>query len=572
MSTGRETELAELADPVEIGERVWWVGAVSPSGEFQGHSYLIEAGDQSVLVDPGSVLTTPAVLAKVRRVLDPSMIRWVVCHRAGPDACGGLAQLDDVVHPDARVVTEWRAARMLRHYQSRLPLYLIEDHGWTLELGENRRCEFTLTPYLHFPGALAAYETGAAVLFSGDLFGGFADAASLWARDESYFESVRGFHEHFMPSGEILRAGLDKLRHRWPQPRVIAPQLGRVIPEPLVGVMFERLANLECGIFLLAEDDVHLRRLLQAAELERNLARTLLSTSELSELADRASAILREYLPVERVEAYVTTESEGLLRFAADEGYAGTPVAAFPDGVNAPYLDLARTEDAPPIRVYLVLPAHTALPHQFARVLIQLSRPIQIALVEHLDRRSATREHERILAETMSDPLTGLSNRRALTDPHLANDPSAILMIDVDRFKAINDEFGHDVGDAALGQVATVIRANVRSRSDLAVRYGGDEFLVVLREADEAHALDVAERIRRQVERVPATTLFARTAVDFTVSIGVTLHHGHLDLGLSIARADRALYRAKHDGRNRVAATWPSAHPVRAGERDAAAP
>ncbi len=556
-----ETDAADLTDPVEIGDRVWWVGAVSHA-EFQSHCYLIEAGDQSVLVDPGSILAVGGVLEKVRRIIDPSLIRWVVAHRPGPDVCGGLARLDDVVHPDARVVTEWRAAAALRHYQSRLPLHLIEDHGWAIELGNDRRCEFSLTPYLHYPGALAAYETASAVLFSGDLFGGYADASSLWATGEAHFESMRAFHEHFMPSGEILRAGLDKLHHRWPRWRAVAPHRGRIIPESLIGAMVDGLNALECGIFLLAEDDRHLRTILQAADLERNLARTLLSTSELGELADRASAILREYLPVERIEAYVATDAEGILRFAADENYEGTPVEAYPEGANSPYLALAPAEDAPPIRVYLVLGAQASLPRQFARTLVQLSRPIQLAVAEHLLRRSANRERERILAETMSDPLTGLSNRRALGDPHLANDPSAILMIDVDRFKEINDEFGHDLGDAALRQVATVIRANVRSRSDLAVRYGGDEFLVVLREADEAHALDVAERIRRQVERVPASALFASTTIEFTVSIGVTLHHGHLDFGLSIAHADRALYRAKHEGRNRVAATWPGDHRV----------
>ncbi len=555
MSAGLRVPLIDLSGPVEIAERVWWVGTVSSDDQLQCHSYLIEAGDQSVLIDPGSNLTIDGVLAKVRQVVDPSAIRWVVCHHADPDMCAGLARLDDVVHLDAHVVTEWRAAPLLRHYGSRLPLQLIEDHGWTLDLGDGRRHEFTLTPYLHFPGALCSYETASAVLFSGDLFGGFTDGTRLWA-DDDYFESIRPFHEHYMPSGEILRAGLDNLRRRWPHTRVIAPQHGCVIDRPRVAGLFDRLSALECGIFLLAKDDLHLNTLLQAAELERNLSRALLSTAELAELAARGAAILSEYLPVERIEAYVTTESEGLLRFAADEQYAGTPVNELPPNGAAPFLDLPPADGAPPIRVYLVLANDQPVPRQFVRAMVQLSRPIQIALVEHLARRNANRERERFLAETMSDPLTGLNNRRALSDPHLANDPSAILMIDVDQFKTVNDQFGHDAGDEALREVATVIRANIRGRSDLAVRYGGDEFLVVLREADEAHALDVAERIRRQVERVPANARFARAATRFTVSIGVTLHHGRLDLGLSIANADRALYRAKEEGRNRVAATW----------------
>ena len=547
---------AGLRGPIEIAPRVWWVGNLVDDGQLPCHSYLVEAGDQSVLIDPGSVITIGGVIENVQRVIDPSFVRWVVCHHADPDVCSGLARLDDLVHPDARVVTEWRAAALLRHYGSRLATYLVEEHGWAIDLDEGRRLEFTLTPYLHFPGALSSYETAAAVLFTGDLFGGFSDATALWASDSSYFESMRSFHEHYMPSGDILRAGLDNLRRRWPHPTVIAPHHGRVIPAPLIDGMFERLANLECGIFLLAEGDIHLATLLAAAALERDLARAILSTSDLPDLAERATRLLSEHVAIDHIEAYVQSESEGLLRFAPDERYAGTPVESIPFDAGTPFLDLPGDGDTPTIRVYAVLASGASIPRQFAHAMIQLSQPIQVALVEHLARRSADRERADILAQSLTDPLTDLANRRALADAHLANDPSAILMIDIDRFKSINDEFGHDVGDDALRQVATIIRANIRSRSDLGIRYGGDEFLVVLREADETHALDVAERIRLQVERVPALAPLAASAMTLSVSVGVTLHESHQDLGLSIAHADEALYRSKAAGRNRVSATW----------------
>ncbi len=546
-----------LRGPIEIAPRIWWVSNLMTDDQFQSHSYLVEAGNQSVLIDPGSAITIDGVIENVRQVLDLNSVRWVVCHHADPDVCSGLARLDDLVHPDARVVTEWRAAALLRHYGSRLATYLIEDHEWAIDLEEGRRLEFTLTPYLHFPGALSSYETSTAVMFTCDLFGGFSDASSLWATDPaSTFELMRSFHEHYMPSGDILRAGLDNLRHRWPHATVIAPQHGRVIPAPMISEMFERLSNLECGIFRLAENDIHLATLLAAAALERDLARAILSTSDLPELAERATRLIGEHLAVERIEAYVLSDTEGVLRFAPDERYEGKPIASMPIETAAPFLDLPSDDATPAIRVYLVLADDQPLPREFARAMVQLSQPIKVALVEHLARRSADRDRARILAQSLTDPLTDLANRRALADTHLANDPSAILMIDVDRFKSINDKFGHDVGDDALRQVATVIRANIRSRSDLGVRYGGDEFLVVLREADEAHALDVAERIRRQVERVPATGRLAPTRATLTVSIGATLHESHQDLGLSIAHADEALYRSKAAGRNRVSATW----------------
>ena len=158
-----------------------------------------------------------------------------------------------------------------------------------------------------------------------------------------------------------------------------------------------------------------------------------------------------------------------------------------------------------------------------------------------------------MLTETMTDHLTGLHNRRILDGLYAASDPGAVLMIDLDRFKEINDARGHDAGDAALRQVAAVIQANVRSRSDLGVRYGGDEFLVVLREADETLAVQIAERIRHQIELL---TTSAHEIGHVSVSIGVALHISGEPLELAITRADQVLLAAKAEGRNRITTAW----------------
>ncbi len=553
MTTERLRPDVDITGPVEIAPRVWWVGHLIPGDRFQAHAYLIEAGDQSVLIDPGSALTIDHVLAKVRQVLDPRDVRWVVAHHTDPDVCSALPVLDDLVHPDAHIVTEWRGQALLRHYGSRLPFYLVEDHDWRIDLGEERRLDFTLIPYLHFPGALASYETSSRVLFTCDLFGGFTVGDELVARDLGYFDEIRAFHEHYMPSGDILRAGLDNLRHRFPDTRVVAPQHGRIFADDLVWPMFDRLSDVECGIFLMAQDDLHLANLLAASALERRLAQTLLGSAELPDLADRSTTLLREFLPVERLEAYVATEDEGTLLFSPEEGYSGTPVPAIPYGPTVPYLALPQPEGAPSIRVYAVLPDGVEIPRSLARAMIQLAQPIQIAMSEHLARRAAARERQRIIAETLRDPLTGLHNRRVLSDAHVAEDPSAILMIDLDNLKDVNDAAGHDAGDQVLRGVARVILGNIRQRSDLGVRYGGDEFLVVLREAGQSHAIEVAERIRQQVEHLRVTTIpDGASPLRTSVSIGVAMHPSREDLGMTILRADRRLYEAKSTGRNRV--------------------
>lgn len=156
-----------------------------------------------------------------------------------------------------------------------------------------------------------------------------------------------------------------------------------------------------------------------------------------------------------------------------------------------------------------------------------------------------------------TDSLTGLANRRRL-DQVLRQEwaraqrnhmPLALLMVDVDHFKAFNQRHGHAGGDHALREVAKAIEACLRRPADLAARYGGEEFQVVLPETDLAGAQVMAERIRRSVEELVP---FADDARGVTVSIGIGLSGTQYDLARLLGAADEALYRAKAKGRNRV--------------------
>ena len=156
------------------------------------------------------------------------------------------------------------------------------------------------------------------------------------------------------------------------------------------------------------------------------------------------------------------------------------------------------------------------------------------------------------------DPLTGLSNRAWLLQ-QLENDAQraqqsdyrfAVLFIDVDRFKAVNDSFGHLVGDHVLQAVARRLTASVRP-GDAVARYGGDEFVVLMRDVRCPKSIDrIARRIGRRV--IAAGTLFGgkQWRVRVTVSIGVAISGGERSASITIDRADRAMYRAKAQGRN----------------------
>lgn len=160
----------------------------------------------------------------------------------------------------------------------------------------------------------------------------------------------------------------------------------------------------------------------------------------------------------------------------------------------------------------------------------------------------------------VTDGLTGLNNRRYL-DNHLTEviskargrqKPVSIVMCDIDHFKKVNDTHGHDVGDEVIREFARRIKKNIRN-IDLACRYGGEEFVVVMPDTDVALARVVAERIRNEVALHPFIVEEGAKQLPITVSLGVSCLEKETDTGDSlIKRADNALYEAKRAGRNTV--------------------
>jgi two-component system cell cycle response regulator len=162
----------------------------------------------------------------------------------------------------------------------------------------------------------------------------------------------------------------------------------------------------------------------------------------------------------------------------------------------------------------------------------------------------------------ITDALTGLHNRRYM-ETHLSSlveqaasrgKPIAVLVLDIDFFKSINDNHGHDAGDDVLREFALRIRKSIRN-IDLACRYGGEEFVVVMPETDMGVATMVAERLRRAIAGEPFPIQQGMRLLDVTLSIGIAAIGGADDTAAQmLKRADTALYRAKRDGRNRVVA------------------
>ena len=182
-----------------------------------------------------------------------------------------------------------------------------------------------------------------------------------------------------------------------------------------------------------------------------------------------------------------------------------------------------------------------------ANRIIDLERRLR----ESLDRMQKMASH---------DSLTDLFNRRALYDisenelarARRENKPVSLVMMDIDHFKNVNDEYGHNIGDQALRRVAHIILENIRTY-DTAGRWGGEEFLLVLPGTDLDEASQIAERVRQGIEsaKIP---LQGGKHVDLQASFGVStsLPDDLLTFDLLVHQADEALYEAKGEGRNRV--------------------
>lgn len=180
---------------------------------------------------------------------------------------------------------------------------------------------------------------------------------------------------------------------------------------------------------------------------------------------------------------------------------------------------------------------------------VDQARHLLDALFDHLVRM-----------ESGSDALTHLLNRRFLPsilgrEISLARSKSitfSLMLLDIDHFTAINDRFGHETGDRTLQHVAQTL-GRMTGSGDFLFRYGGEEFLIVCAEFNAQKAYLLAERIRKEIARLPIE-LADQPPISITVSIGVATYDGHPDYQRLIHHADQALYRAKAEGRNRTIA------------------
>lgn len=190
------------------------------------------------------------------------------------------------------------------------------------------------------------------------------------------------------------------------------------------------------------------------------------------------------------------------------------------------------------------------------RTLLELEHQKKMLIEEMEQRRSLEQE---LWSLAHLDPLTALPNRRAfrdtarlkLAEAQTAHRPCAMVSLDIDHFKHVNDAYGHAAGDTVLRRVADIIRAPLRPNTDIAARMGGEEFSIVLPDTDIDAAIAFAEKLRKRIEQT--VVVVGEHEIRPTVSLGVAMNRKSCDLDDLLDRSDRALYTAKRSGRNKVA-------------------
>ena len=231
---------------IEVAENVYWVGVTDEKSFFRSNSYLIKGENESILIDPGSLVQYEQIRDKVLSVVPKKQLKYLVCQHQDPDVASALYFFTKEGFK-FKTIAHSRVSALLVFYSKELDLYNIDDHNFSLEWDNGKKLEFIFTPYFHSPGAFATYDPKNKLLFSSDIFGAFQKNWELYA-DEKYFDAMKAFNELYVPSSDIANYTIKKFEQK--EIDMILPQHGSIIKKELVKPAMDTLKEMKAGIFL----------------------------------------------------------------------------------------------------------------------------------------------------------------------------------------------------------------------------------------------------------------------------------------------------------------------------------
>lgn len=479
--------------PVELADSVWWVGARNVFNQLNCNSYLIADGEQGVLIDPGSVRDFEQVYKNVSLVMDPERISHFILHHQDPDLCSAIPLFEKkgIIRP---LVTHWRSSVIIFYYGVEGPFHLIDRNGFQLTLASGRVLRFLHTPYLHFPGAIVTWDEQSKILFSSDLFGAFFIDESLQElfAGPDYIEAMKAFHEHYMPSNELLRPIMEILLNM--EIEMIAPQHGSIIREK-VSAHICALRDLECGVFL--------------HPIRKEQARKQGYVGICNEVLRRCHSIagLRTTVDVFRDTDIVLDEQTG---FIVDFSTSGEQLwhnmfQIIQNRVGIGWLSALEVMVRRLSTQYSI-----DIPDVYEASLVTLSRQAEKIGKKYQEAKALTEELTKNITETreqlLHDKISGLYNSDFFMQ-YLQNDLSdhsrescAFHMISIDNLQTINFRYGSVKGDETVRSCALLLEEQIPETVVIA-RLEGALLGVYFPDTDFEHCVQWSEKFRRTVEK-----------------------------------------------------------------------
>ena len=547
----------DYTKPIEIAEDIYWVGYVIPNDPFQCHVYLIKNGKNSILIDPGSMITFPVVLEKVTSIVSLRDIKYIIMHHQDPDIVSSYSMLEKIMPKGKRyIVTHWRTEMLLKHYMWKTPFYLIDKHNWKLKAGD-RELEFVFTPYAHFAGAFCTYDKKSGILFSSDIFGGLTEEFSLFAKSaDEYFEAAKPFHMHYIPSKEILYYAMKQIQKK--HPSMIAPQHGSIIKKDIIEPLIEKLKDLECGLYLLDEYESDLYVLSKTDEVLKHFLEDTVSLSSFNLVLRNLYDNIKKVIPtIRKIEICgISPLSENEYCFSLGEDHKVVEVDQMDKNYSLKKELIQNNQKIGEIHIIIDKNMNKKEKKILDILLNKVSIPVAISLEKELMLKSLELNNKKLYEKAITDALTELYNReymreylsKKIEEAKRHNFPLSIAMIDIDFFKKINDTYGHLIGDCVLKELSNLLKNNFRG-SDVVARYGGEEILIIMPFTDKKNACKKLEDFRKLVEN---RTFCGKNNLKVTISVGVAEYENEDTLEEFILKADKNVYFAKKHGRNQV--------------------
>lgn len=494
-----------MYEKAEIAEGIYWVGDSEKTGGLHCHPYLIIDKGEGVLIDPGSVLDFEQVFSNVTKLIPIKNIKYVILHHQDPDFCASLP-LFERKGLQAKIVTHWRTAVLIKHYGIKSPYYIVNQNDFKLKLSSGRTLIFLPTPYLHFAGSITTYDIQSKTLFSSDLFGAFSNSNwGLFAK-EGYIESMKSFHEHYMPGNEILRPVMEKfltmdiLR--------IAPQHGCIIEED-IKKHIKALRDLECGTFL--------------NPIKKEISKTGGYLGICNQVIKRLYSVLEieEVKDILKSKDLVLDEKTGLIE---DFNCTGQELwnKIFEMVYKEKGVDFLTIIE--PLVQKISKEYDVLLPEILNSKIVQGEKKAIELSEENRKLAELNKELKRNVQEVKDRltkcPITGLYNEEFFLnylDINFNNQiNSALLLIGIDNMTDINFNYGSEIGNETIKNLSYIL-INQKQETHQIFKLQGAVFAYCILDTNKDEAIAIAENIRKIVVDSEAFI------ENITVSIGLLL-------------------------------------------------